>query len=199
MSENAKKSDFKDRILPHLEGLLQFSLWLAKDGRGAIRLMQEALAEAFQSWDDSTSEESCDIQLHHILTRRFLNGGQQGEHSLTPVFSDTGDESAGENDRYASLAITNARQQSWLTGESDEDVNYFVAFAGLPPAFRSAMILSYLEGFSSMEIANLAGVQPPAVESLLNRGHKFLREELFAHLMGDDCLDTVDDQEAATG
>ena len=86
-----------------------------------------------------------------------------------------------------------------MTGEFDEDVNYFTAIASLPAVFRSAMILSYLEGFSYREIANLAGVQPHAIESLLNRGREFLREELFAHLMGSDSLETVADRTVATG
>ena len=62
------------------------------------------------------------------------------------------------------------------------------------------MILSYLEGFSNREIADLAGVQPQAIESLLNRGRGLLREELFAHLMDeDDSLDTAADRVGGTG
>ena len=48
MSESAKRLDFKDKILPHLEVLLQFSLWLTKNGRDATRLMCEAMAEAYR-------------------------------------------------------------------------------------------------------------------------------------------------------
>jgi hypothetical protein len=59
------------------------------------------------------------------------------------------------------------------------------------------MILSYLEGFSNKEIGDLAGVQPQAIESLLNRGRGLfgirglIREEIFTHLMDSDCLDSV--------
>ncbi len=199
MDENAKRSDFKDRMLPHLESLLQLSLWLTKDGRDAVSLMREAMAETYGSWDESTSDEPCDVHLRYILTRRFIQGSQQDASQLG-LNSDgyNVDESLGQKDHLGSTTIT-ARQQSWLTGESNEDVDYFVAFASLPAAFRSVMILSYLEGFTNKEIADLAGVQPLAVESLLDRGQRFLREELFAHLMGSDDLDAVADQAGATG
>ena len=88
-----------------------------------------------------------------------------------------------------------AHQRPFAAGEFDED--FFKGVAGLPAAFRSAMILSYLEGFSNKEIGNLAGVRPQAVESLLNRGRELLgireliREQIFIHLMDSDCLNTV--------
>jgi RNA polymerase sigma-70 factor (ECF subfamily) len=202
MSESAKRLDFKDKILPHLEVLLQFSLWLTKNGRDATRLMCEAMAEAYRSWDELIPEENCGIRLHKILTRRFFSGFQQYSQPLTPISDDNVDnvdDSLIKNNRLFPVAATNPGQQSFTAGESDEDVNYFTAIAGLPAVFRSAMILSYLEGFSYSEIADLAGVQPHAIESLLNRGREFLREELFAHLLGSDSLETVADRTVAAG
>lgn len=58
--------------------------------------------------------------------------------------------------------------------------------ASLPAVFRSAMILSYLEGFSNAEIAHLAGVEPHAIESLLVRGRELMQEEFIAHLRSYD-------------
>lgn len=194
MSENERRSDFKEKASPHLEVLLQFSLWLTKNGRDAARLMREAMAEAYGSWDASIPEDSCDIWLHNILTRWFYNGFQQHSRSLVPISGDNVDKRLVKNNRLFSGRTTNASQKSFMTGESDEDVSYFKAIAGLPVVFRSAMILSYLEGFSNAEIANLTGVRPHAIESLLNRGRGLLREELFAHVMDNDSLNTVADR-----
>jgi hypothetical protein len=58
------------------------------------------------------------------------------------------------------------------------------AIMRLPAAFRSAMILSYLEGFSTREIADLAGVKPKAIDSLLKRGRELLKDEVFVLLVG---------------
>ncbi len=38
--DSARRSDFKDKIMPHLEANLQFSLRLTKNGRDATRLMR---------------------------------------------------------------------------------------------------------------------------------------------------------------
>jgi RNA polymerase sigma factor (sigma-70 family) len=190
ISDSAKRLDFKDKIQPHLEVLLQFSLWLTKNGRDAARLMREAMAEAYRSWDEWIPEESYDIWLHNILTRRFFNGFQQQSRPLVPILVDAVDNSVAKKNRLSSSTTPNAPRQIFMNGKSDEDVSYFRAIASLPTVFRSAMILSYLEGFSNKQIANLAGVQPHAIESLLNRGRALLREEFFAHLTGDDSLDT---------
>jgi RNA polymerase sigma-70 factor (ECF subfamily) len=199
MSENAKRSDFKDGVLPHLESLLQFSIWLTKDGRAAVELVRLAMAEAYGSWDESIREEGFGVQLRRIVTRRFLQSNQQAARGLVWNSDHDVSESPGHEDCPGFAATAEARQQSWLTGESEYDVNYLAAFAGLPAAFRSVMILSYLEGFSNGEIAKLAGVQPQTVEISLDRGRGFLREELFTYLMDDDNLDLVEDREAATG
>jgi len=184
MNETAKRSDFKDKISPHLEVLLQFSLSLTKNGRDAARLMREAITEASRSWDESMPEESCKMWLHEILTRRFFIGFQQHARPRVAISGANGDVSLVKNDRLSPATTTNARQNSFLADESEEDVDYFEAIASLPAVFRSAMILSYLEGFSNREIGDLAGVQPHVIESLLNRGRGLLQEDLFAHLMG---------------
>jgi RNA polymerase sigma-70 factor, ECF subfamily len=199
MSDRVKRADFKDKISPHLEVVLQYSLSLTKDGRDATRLMRETMVEAYQIWNESVPKDSCNVWLHNILTRRFFNGFQQHSLSFAPIISDNVDDSLIVNNRLFNTATINPGQESFPTGESDEDVNYLRAVAGLPTAFRSAMILSYLEGFTNKEIANLAGVQPHAIESLLNRGRQLLRKEFFAHLMGSDSFDSVTERAMVSG
>jgi RNA polymerase sigma-70 factor (ECF subfamily) len=76
------------------------------------------------------------------------------------------------------------RHVSPPVSEAEYGAEYSDAIAGLPDVFRSAMILSYLEGFSSSEIAGLAGVPPHEIDALLERGREIIRDELFAYLMG---------------
>ncbi len=198
MSDSTIRADFKEKISPHIEVLLQFSLWLTKNGRDAVKLMRSAMAEAVHNWDELTSEESY-VRLHSILTRQFLNRNSQVVQPPNQTSGGVTSESVDNGDRLISAATGDTRHRSWLTGGYDGDVNYFEAFAGLPPTFRSVMILSYLEGFSNVEIADLAGVQPLAVDSLLNRGREFLREELFAHLVGENDHETIAGQSSASG
>ena len=60
------------------------------------------------------------------------------------------------------------------------------AISRLPAVLRSAMILSYLEGFSTAGIARLAGVEPREIESLLVRGREMMQEEFIAYLKSYD-------------
>lgn len=184
MSECAKKIDFKGKIVPHLEILLQCSLWLTMNGHAAARLMRETITEAYRSWDESISEASCGILLYKILFRRFFNGFQKHTRPHVRVKGDNIDKSPVKSNRLFPATTTNTARKSFLSGESDEDIEYLRAVADLPAVIRSAMILSYLEGFAPREISDLAGVQPHAIEALLNRGRGFIQEELFTYLIG---------------
>ncbi len=189
--ESPKRSDFKGKISPHLEVLLQVSVSLTKNGRDATRLMREAMAEAYRSWDVLMPDESCYIRIYEIMSRRFFNGIQPHSRPLVLLHDDNVDEALVKNNRLSPATTTNARQNSFLTGRSHEHVTYFKAITGLPAVFRSAMILSYLQGFTYAENADPAGIQPHAIESLLNLGRRLIRKELSAYLMSNIGFDTV--------
>ncbi|MGB5107678.1 MAG: sigma-70 family RNA polymerase sigma factor [Candidatus Zixiibacteriota bacterium] len=198
-SENAKMEEFKEKVLRDIEALLQFSLWLTKNGRDASRLLREAMHEAYETWDQLSPDESSELWLHRILTKRFFNGFRRESRLVVAEAADNIDDNLAANNRLVPETALSVRQPTFLTGNSNEDVDYFKAIASLPPAFRTTMILSCLEGFSNREIADIAGVQTQTVESLLNRGRVYLREELFTHLIGTDSLDAADNRETATG
>ncbi len=196
MSESARGPDFKNRVSPHLGSLLQISLGLTKNGRDATRLMREAIVEASRSWDESMPEESCDIRLYDILTRRYFNGFQPLSRSIASHGYDVVDDHLVLNSRPVPASTIESRRNSSMAAESNDQVNFVKAITGLPEMFRPAMILSYLEGFSNMEIAGLAGVKPHAIESLLDRGCGLLQTELYALLMGNPGFTAVNDREA---
>ncbi len=183
ISENPKKPDFKDKILLNFEFLLQLSLLLTKNGRDAAKLMREAMAEAFQSWEHSIKKESSKIWLHTILTRQSFGRFQTYGFPI-----DTANEDNFEDNTYPRTPLGPApamdnQQNSPPVDESFIDIIFIRAIAGLPEMYRPAMMLSYIEGFTNTELACLAEVQQHAIESLLNRGIRLRREELFERLM----------------
>ncbi len=178
--------DFKENILPDLEILIHFSLSLTKNGRDAVELMRESMAEAFLSWHEAMPKKNPQIWLHEFITRRFQGRNQCYTHPSAQPPGEDVDGNAGKNDTLHPDTTTGARPHSRLTGESDNDVDFLKAFATLPSLFRSAMILSYLDGFSRKQIAGLTAVRPPVIESVLIRSRRFIREELFAYLMDND-------------
>jgi DNA-directed RNA polymerase specialized sigma24 family protein len=191
MSENPKRSGFKRKILPHLEVLLQISLGMTKNGCDATRLMREAVAEAYQAWDESMPDEGCYIRINEIMSRRFINGIQPHSHPLVLLRDDTVDEALVKNHRLSPATATNARQNSIPFGASEDLVKFLIAITSLPAVYQPTMIRPYFKGFHYAEIAELADFRPHAIESPLNWGRKLIRKELSAHLMGNSGLDTV--------
>ena len=49
----------------------------------------------------------------------------------------------------------------------------------LPEDFRIVVVLSFLEGFSYQEIADITDLQLGTVKSRLHRGRKLLQKELY--------------------
>ncbi len=194
MCESTKRLEFKARVSPHLERLMQFSICLTQNGRDATRLMRDAVAEAFRSWNETTSGEECSNRLHTIVTRRYFIGFQRPS---LPIFSQIGPVGRNGCDsvEHPSFSITTVdRNNAMCSGEENIDDSYLKAIADLPSVFRSAMILSYLEGFTSSEIADLAGSPPHTVGYLLDRGRRLIKEELFQHLIGEQGLEQVEER-----
>lgn len=169
---------------------------LTVNGRDAVDLLRDALAEIYHSWDMSLTEEDCVVQLREVMTKRFFNGSRRQVRSLVPVSG--GDEDSLERNRLFPAA-TGTRKESSSVDESGDGDDYLDAIAGLPAVLRSAMILSYLEGFSNAEIAGLASVQPRAIELLLERGRELIQEELLAYLMGNGGFGVAANGAAASG
>lgn len=196
MSQVIDRKTFKAEVLPNIEPLLQVSLWLTRNGLDASTLMREALAEAYRTWNVEVPKESCSVWLRKILIKRFFVGYQRHVRLIPPGVSTVYGIPVEECLKTYPMT-TQAQLQSWRTSGSDDDSGYFEAIAGLPAVCRSAMILSYLEGFSNKEIADLGGVNPHTIESALSQGRSFIREELFEHLMGSVNPNSGADRKAA--
>ncbi len=199
MNDSEKIAEFKKRTLPYLEDLLQLALWLTKNGCEAIGLTREAMAEAYWTWDESMRGDQLKVRQYEILTKQFSAGSQGAEDMSDPVSGAGVDDSLVENRQPFLESTINAQRQSWVSGNTNEVVNYQMAIAGLPEVCRSAMILSYLEEFTDEEIADLAGTELHTVESVLSSGRNFIRGELFEVLMGSNFSNAVEYREAASG
>jgi len=68
-------------------------------------------------------------------------------------------------------------EQHFFAKVFDDDVKR--AVEELPEDFRLVVVLSFLEGFSYQEIAEIAGLQIGTVKSRLHRGRKLLQKALW--------------------
>ncbi len=177
MNESANRLDFKIKVSPHLDILLQLSLSLTGNGRDSLKLLRDAIAEATPSWGNWAIEESLNIRLYEIVTRRYFKNVRPFARPLDAIVSGEG--------RLVWSSANGTADHSSTSGELIALTNFFRAIVGLSAPLRSAMLLSFIEGYSNSAIARLVGVQPHEIETSLIRGCGLLHDEIFALLMGD--------------
>jgi DNA-directed RNA polymerase specialized sigma24 family protein len=188
--------DFKAIISPHLVPLLQYALMLTKNGLYATSLVREALTEASQSFNESLPERHWDMRVQGILTRRFLQGKQEHLSPIVQIHPELNNEVPARDNVLFPVVSDTEYNQLRPTAGPVSDESYFTAIASMPAVCRSAMILSYLEGFSVEVIAGLSGAQPKVIEPLVGRGRRFLDEQLFLHLVDDESAEASEKREA---
>jgi len=117
--------------------------------------------------------------LFKIMTNIFINDYRSKSRSPMAVNVDEID----DNFLYGQLAVGDGRtdnpEQDLLNKVFDDDVKK--AIEGLPDDFRLVVVLSFLEGFSYQEIADIADLQLGTVKSRLHRGRKLLQKELYEY------------------
>jgi len=67
-----------------------------------------------------------------------------------------------------------------LTGELREVLQR--AIDGLPPDYRTALVMHDIEGLSNPDIAETLGISLPAVKSRVHRSRLFVRKQLADYL-----------------
>lgn len=198
MGEVMERLEFKEKILPHLEALLQFALFLTKDGHDAVALMREAMAEAYASRDESIAEGHLKNWLNKILVSRFFNSCQNSYPFILVSGDNTGGGHARVN-RFLDAVSTNNTKLSFAAGESDQELNRFKAISSLPVVCRPSMILLYLKELSKKWITDPAGAPLLEIEPILDRGRGFIQEELFSYLFGNSGHAMVMDKAEVSG
>lgn len=175
-AEIEKRKGFEREALPHMDALYRTALRMTKNENDAEDLVQEAFAKAYRFWDKFEPGSNCRAWLFKIMTNIFIN--EYRSKSRAPVSVNVDD--IDDNFLYGQLAQTGPEddpERHFFAKVFDDDVKK--AIAELPDDFRLVVILSFLEGFSYQEIAEIADLQLGTVKSRLHRGRKLLQKKLF--------------------
>ncbi len=172
----AERRDFEAQALPQLEGLYRAALYLLSSESDAQDLTQECFVEAYRSWHKRQTSANCRVWLFAIMANALVNKCQPCPNVSDPVNGND------EIDIHIvpSLMVTpkpadNPGQIPFSTMSGD-DVKK--AIGNLPQEYKLPVVLSLLEGFSSREIADIAGVHPQTIISRLKQGRRLIRENL---------------------
>jgi len=174
--EVQKRKAFEKEALPHMDALYRTALRMTKNQNDAEDLVQEAYVKAYRFWDKFEPGSNCRAWLFKIMTNIFINDYRS--KSRTPISVNVDD--IDDNFLYGQLANLGPEdnpERRLFAKIFDDDIKK--AIEELPDDFRLVVVLSFLEGFSYQEIADIADLQLGTVKSRLHRGRKLLQKQLF--------------------
>ncbi len=171
---------FEQEALQHLDALYRTALRMTRNPQDAEDLVQETYLRAYRFFDQFQPGTNIRAWLFKILTNSYIN-------TYRKASAESKNTSLDETEEF-SLYHQMAREVQ--TGSLGWDVEAQVldrfaeddireAIENLPPAFRMAVLLADVEGFSYKEIAEITGVNLGTVMSRLFRGRRLLQKALW--------------------
>lgn len=165
------------RVMRHLTSLLRVALYLAPSRQDAENLVQEVVIDACRKDDDHGDPTGDKYALFSDLTSRFLH-----QYNV-PIGRRPEVSSYREKDRAFQDIIMEPANTKTL-GRIMDDISPTEMgniIRNLPPDCRLLIVMSFIEGFSSGEIAGMIGVEPELIRSNL----AYCREALLRKLLND--------------
>jgi len=174
--EHNKRITFETEALPHMDALYRTALRMTKNENDAEDLVQEAYTKAYRFWDKFESGSNCRAWLFKIMTNIFINNYRSKSRSPMALNVDEIDDNFLYG-QLSSLDLEENPEKKFFSKIFDDDVKK--AIDNLPDDFRVVVVLSFLDGFSYQEIADITDLQLGTVKSRLHRGRKLLQKELY--------------------
>ena len=171
-----QRKEFEEEAMPHMDALYRTALRMTKNEGDAEDLVQEAMVKAYRNWDKFETGSNCRAWLFKIMTNIFINDYRSKSRAPVSINMDDID----DNFLLGQLATGDGSddpEKRLFAKVFDDDVRK--AIEELPDDFRIVVILSFLEGFSYQEIADIVDLQLGTVKSRLHRGRKLLQKQLY--------------------
>jgi RNA polymerase sigma-70 factor, ECF subfamily len=170
---------FEELLKRHLRSIYRVAHRLSGNADDAEDLAQEAIVEAFRAFDRYQPGTYFDRWLYRIMTRthidRVRRRGRRPEISLESPLG-------AEGEPLMSIIGDQRDDPQFLIEQTALDGTVQTALDGLPPEFRTAVILADIEGLSYDEVAAALGCPIGTVRSRLHRAREMLRTVLRAYL-----------------
>jgi RNA polymerase sigma-70 factor (ECF subfamily) len=175
----ADQKDFSDLAMVHMSALYTAALRLTRNPSDAEDLVQETYLKAYRAFGSFEAGTNLRAWLYKILTNTFINSYRSAKRR--PEIADVED----VEDLYMYRRLSGDQPTGLGRSAEDEVVDRFTdtevkeAIEALPEAFRIAVLLADVEGFSYKEIADITEVPIGTVMSRIHRGRKALQKALF--------------------
>jgi len=188
----ADRARFADLTMEYMQPLYTAALRMTRNPADAEDLVQETFLKAYRAFDRFEQGTNLKAWLYKILTNTYINSYRAAKRR--PEKADVED----VEDLYMYRRLSEL--QGLDTGRSAEDEvlehitddEVKAAIESLPEAFRMAVLLADVEGFSYKEIAEITDVPIGTVMSRIHRGRKALQKALTEYAAGLGLVATSD-------
>lgn len=190
-----KRSSFQEEAFVHSDSLYRTALRMTRNADDAADLVQETMVKAYRFWDRYEKGSNARAWLYKIMTNIFINSYRSKSRApQTVAYEDIDDNFLFG--QLADIAPAANPEEQFFAKVFDDDVKK--AIEELPEDFRVVVILSFLDGFSYQEIADIAGLNIGTVKSRLHRGRKLLQKSLWDYAQRNGFLARESDASADT-
>jgi len=175
----ADQATFAEQATPFMDSLYAAAMRMTRNPADAEDLVQETYLKAYAAFHQFEEGTNLKAWLYRILTNTFINSYRSKKRR--PDESDLDDiEDLYLYRRLGGLegaVAGRSAEDELLDIYTDDEVKQ--ALEDLPEAFRMAVLLADVEGFSYKEIADILDIPIGTVMSRLHRGRKGLQKKLW--------------------
>jgi RNA polymerase sigma-70 factor (ECF subfamily) len=170
MSRAERREQFEREALVHLDAMYSFALKLTRERDDAEDLVSDTILRAFDRWEQYQLGTNVRAWLFTILYHTFVSRKRRIDAREVQLPDDPDGWSAFE-----------------AVGESDPEGRFYDSFIDeevtgaiddLPEDYRTAVVLSDIQGLRYAEIAEILGIPEGTVKSRLFRGRRILQKRL---------------------
>ncbi len=174
----ADQARFTDVAMEFMPGLYSAALRMTRNAADAEDLVQETYLKAYRSYGSFQEGTNLRAWLYRILTNTYINSYRAARRR--PEITDVED----VEDLYLYKRMSGPGGIRAGRSAEDEALDSFTddvvksALEELPDAFRIAVLLADVEGFSYKEISEITDVPIGTVMSRIHRGRRALQKAL---------------------
>ena len=173
LSRAERREQFEREALIHLDAMYSFALKLTRARDDAEDLVSDTILRAFDRWEQYQLGTNVRAWLFTILYHTFVSRKRRIDAREVQLPEDPDGWSAFE-----------------AVGESDPEGQFYDSFIDeevtgaiddLPEDYRTAVVLSDIQGLRYAEIAEILGIPEGTVKSRLFRGRRILQKKLVGY------------------
>lgn len=177
--ERASKEAFERLAREHLPRLYSVARRLTDDG--AEDLVQECLLRAYRAFGTLSASKAGGAWMQAILVNAFRDRLRKQSRAVKEVAVEEVDEfslyrTIAEEDPFP---YSDSLHVDFLRAFGKEDVR--AVLMRLPHIYRAPLVLRYMQGFATKEIARMLDSPLGTILARLHRGRKLFERELWAY------------------